>query len=193
MKFVKSLTVAAIVLSANSAFAFDDNREGFILGLGAGLHTIKNDYSLNGNSYLTESKSGLATSLKMGGGITNQFALYFVRNASWFSTPVTNGSTTKDAHAVVGISGIGANYYFEPAAPSGYMLAAVGGSDYAFPFESSITTKKGGALMLGGGYEFDKHVMFEVTLLATSVADPANSNDKIQSSALQFMLNYMFY
>lgn len=193
MKFVKSLTVAAIVLSANSAFAFDDNREGFILGLGAGLHTIKNDYSLNGNSYLTESKSGLATSLKMGGGITNQFALYFVRNASWFSTPVTNGSTTKDAHAVVGISGIGANYYFEPAAPSGYMLAAVGGSDYAFPFESSITTKKGGAFMLGGGYEFDKHVMFEVTLLATSVADPANSNDKIQSSALQFMLNYMFY
>jgi len=193
MKFVKSLTVAAIFLSANPALAFDENREGFILGLGAGLHSIKNDYSLNGNSYLTESKSGLATSFKMGAGITNQFALYFVRNTSWFSTPVTNGVTTKDAHAVVGISGIGANYYFEPAAPSGYMLAAVGGSDYAFPFESNITTKKGGALMLGGGYEFDKHVMFEVTLLATSVADPANSNDKIQSSALQFTLNYMFY
>lgn len=193
MKFVKSLTVAAIFLSANPAFAFDDNREGFILGLGAGLHTIKNDYSLNGNSYLTESKSGLATSFKMGGGITNQFALYFVRNSSWFSTPVTNGTTTKDAHAVVGISGIGATYYFEPAAPSGYMLAALGGSDYAFPFESSITTKKGGAFMLGGGYEFDKHVMFEVTLLATSVADPDNSYDKIQSSALQFTLNYMFY
>jgi len=193
MKFVKSLTVAVIFLSANPAFAFDDNREGFILGLGAGLHTIKNDYSLNGNSYLTESKSGLATSFKMGGGITNQFALYFVRNSSWFSTPVTNGTTTKDAHAVVGLSGVGATYYFEPAAPSGYMLAAVGGSDYAFPFESNITTKKGGAFMFGGGYEFDKHVMFEVTLLATSVADPGNSYDKIQSSALQFTLNYMFY
>lgn len=193
MCFSKSVTLAVILLSATPALAFDDNREGFILGLGAGLHSIKNDYSLNGSSYLTESKSGLATSFKMGGGITDQFALYFVRNSSWFSTPVTNGATTKDAHAVVGISGIGATYYFAPAAPSGYMLAAVGGSDYAFPFESNIATKKGGAFMLGGGYEFDKHVMFEVTLLATSVADPDNSNDKIQSSALQFTLNYMFY
>lgn len=193
MNFLKSATLVAVLLSATPALAFDENREGFILGLGAGLHGIKNDYSLNGNSYLTESKSGLATSFKMGAGITNQFALYFVRNTSWFSKPVTNGATTKDAHAVVGISGIGATYYFEPTAPSGYMLAAVGGSDYAFPFENNITTKKGGAFMLGGGYEFDKHVMFEVTLLATSVADPDNSNDKIQSSALQFTLNYMFY
>jgi hypothetical protein len=193
MNFFKTLLFSVILLLANSALAFDDNREGFILGLGAGLHSIKNDYSLNGLSYLTESKSGLATSLKVGAGITNQFSLYFVRNSSWFSTPVTNGATTKDAHAVVGISGIGATYYFEPAAPSGYMLAAVGGSDYAFPFESNITTKKGGAFMLGGGYEFDKHVMFEVTLLATRVADPDNSYNKIQSSALQFTLNYMFY
>jgi len=193
MSFLKSVALAVILLSATPALAFDDNREGFILGLGAGLHSIKNDYSLNGSSYLTESKSGLATSFKMGGGITNQFALYFVRNSSWFSTPVTNGATTKDAHAMVGMSGIGATYYFAPAAPSGYMLAAIGGSDYAFPFESNITTKTGGAFMLGGGYEFDKHVMFEVTLLGTSVADPGNSYNKVQSSALQFTLNYMFY
>ena len=193
MNFLKSATLVAVLLSATPALAFDENREGFILGLGAGLHSIKNDYSLNGNSYLTESKSGLATSFKMGAGITNQFALYFVRNASWFSTPVTSGTTTKDVHAVVGMSGIGATYYFEPAAPSGYTLAAVGGSDYAFPFESNMNTKTGGAFMLGGGYEFDKHVMFEVTLLATSVADPDNSYYKVQSSALQFTLNYMFY
>lgn len=193
MKFFKYVTLAAIFLAATPALAFDDNREGFLLGLGAGLHSLKNDYTLNGNSYLTESKSGLATSFKIGGGITNQFLLYFVRNASWFNTPVTNGATTKEATATVGISGIGATYFFEPTSPSGYMLAAIGGSDYAFPQESNTRTRTGGAFMLGGGYEFAQHVMFEVTLLATSVTDPASTQYKTESSALQFTLNYMFY
>lgn len=193
MNFFKYATLSAVLLSATPALAFDDTREGFILGLGAGFHSITNDYTNNGVSSLTESKSGLATSVKIGGGITNQFALYYVRNASWFTTPITTGGTTKDAHAVVGMGGIGATYYFEPTSPSGYMLGAIGGSDYAFPLESNVTTRTGGAIMLGGGYEFAQHVMFEVTVLGTTVSDPANTSLKTKSSALQFTLNYMFY
>lgn len=193
MNLCKTVTLAAVLLSATPALAFDDNREGFILGLGAGFHSIKNDYTLNGVSYLNESKSGLASSFKIGGGITNQFSLYFVRNASWFTTPLTIGSTTKEAHAVVGMGGIGATYYFETTAPSGYMLGAIGGSDYAFPLESNVTTRTGGAIMLGGGYEFEPHVMFEVTVVGTTVSEPCNTQMKTQSSALQFTLNYMFY
>lgn len=193
MNFFKSVSIAAILLSATPALAFDDSREGFILGLGAGLHSITNDYTNNGVSTLTESKSGLITSFKIGGGITNQFALYYVRNASWFTKQITTGSTTKEAHGVVGIGGIGATYYFEPTAPSGYMLAAIGGSDYAFPLESNVTTQTGGGILLGGGYEFSPHVMFEVTLMGTTVSDPSNTQVKTKSSSLQFTLNYMFY
>ncbi|MFA6903756.1 MAG: hypothetical protein WC236_11815 [Gallionellaceae bacterium] len=189
MKYFKAAVLAATLMSGTTAFAFDDNREGFILGLGLGIHSLKNDYSLNGASYLTESKSGLATSFKIGAGITNQFALYFVRNASWFNTTYAS----REVHAVAGISGIGATYFLEPAAPSVYVLGAVGGGDYAIPLESTFTTRTGGAVMLGGGYEFDKNVMFEITLLAAGVAEPANAQAKTQSSALQFTINYMFY
>jgi hypothetical protein len=94
---------------------------------------------------------------------------------------------------VAGICGIGATYFLEPAAPSVYVLGAVGGGDYAIPLESNFTTRTGGAVMLGGGYEFDKNVMFEITLLAAGVAEPANAQAKTQSSALQFTINYMFY
>jgi len=155
------------------------------------VNSIKNEYSLNGLNYQTEFKSGLATSFKIGAGITNQFALYFVRNASWFST--TNAGVNKDATAVVGISGIGASYFFAPASPSGYMLAAIGGSDYALPLESNVTTRTGRAFMLGGGYEFSRHLMLEGTLLATSATDPNFTAFKTQSSTLQITLNYMFY
>lgn len=191
MKLAAFVTLVAMLFSAAPAVAFDDSREGFILGLGAGLHNIKNDYSFNGISYQTESQSGLATSFKIGGGITNQFALYYVRNASWFSSTVPG--TTREGRAVVGMGGIGATYYFEPASPSGYMLGAIGGSDFAFPLESNVTTRTGGAIMLGGGYEFSQHVMFEVTVLGATVADPSNTLFKTQSSSLQFTLNYMFY
>ena len=193
MKLVKSAMLIAVLSSATPALAFDDSREGFILGLGAGLHSISNDYTSNGASYLTESKSGLVTSFKIGGGITNQFALYYVRNASWFTKQITTGSTTKEAHGVVGLGGIGATYYFEPTSPSGYMLAAIGGSDYAFPMESNVRTHTGGGIMLGGGYEFSPHVMFEVTVMGTTVSDPADNQVKTKSSSLQFTLNYMFY
>lgn len=193
MKFVRSAAIAAMLLSATPALAFDDYRQGFILSLGAGFHSITNDYKYNDYSYLTESTSGLATSFKIGGGITDQFALYFVRNVSWFSSPVSDGIRTWDATAAVGISGIGATYYFEPTAPSGYMLAAIGGADFSFPFESNVSNSTGGAFMLGGGYEFDRHLMIEATLLATSVTNPTNSYNKMDSAALQVTLNYMFY
>lgn len=191
MKFIKSATLVAILLSATPALAFDDVREGFILGLGGGFHSIKNDYTINGASYQTESQSGLATSFKIGGGITNQFALYYVHNASWFTT--TSVGLNKSTQAVVRMGGIGATYYFEPTSPSGYMLGAIGGSEYAYPSDSNVTTRTGGAIMLGGGYEFAQHVMFEVTVLGTTVSDPTFTQFKTQSSALQFTINYLLY
>jgi hypothetical protein len=191
MKFFKSVTLAAILLSATPALAFDDNREGFMLGLGGGFHSIKNDYTFNGVSYHTESQSGLATNFKIGGGITKQFALYYVRNVSWFNT--TSAVLNKNTQAVVGMGGIGATYYFEPTSPSGYMLGAIGGSEYAYPGESNFTTRTGGAIMLGGGYEFAQHVMFEATVMGTTLEDPTNTLFKTQSSVLQFTINYMFY
>lgn len=193
MKIIKYFALTAMLLSANQASAFDDNREGFILGLGAGLHTIRNDHRLNDISDLTESSSGLASSFKIGGGISDRLVLYFVHNASRFRTPVTVGASTKEVTAVMFMDGIGASYFFEPRSPSGYIHAGLGGSVFAFPTESDATTRRGGAFMVGGGYEFDQHLMFEVTLLASTVSDPNNTPDKIQSSALQFTLNYMFY
>lgn len=193
MKIIKYITLAAMLLPATQALAFDDNREGFILGLGAGLHGIKNDYRFNDISYLTESRSGLASSFKMGAGISDQFTLYFVHNASRFRTPVTIGASSKEATAVLFMDGIGASYFFETKSPSGYIHAGLGGSVFTFPNESDAATRRGGAFMLGGGYEFDQHLMFEVTLLETRVSDPDNASYKTQSSALQFTLNYMFY
>ena len=193
MTILKSVSLAALLFSATPALAFDDNRQGFILGLGAGFHTLKENYTNNGNNVGSRSEGGIATSFKIGGGITDQVALYFVRNASWFSAPYyINGVTTRDATYTIGLSGIGVSYFLTPSAPSGYFHAAIGVGDIATPFEST-KPDTGSAFMFGGGYEFTKNIMIEGTLLTTHIQDTSLPPVTLKSSSLQFTINYLFY
>ena len=193
MNKLKSVALAACLFAATPAFAFDDNRQGFILGLGIGLHSINSDFVVNGAKVGSQSEGGIATSFKIGGGVTDQFALYYVRNASWYSAPYSDGSVTREIAYTIGLSGLGASYFLEPAAPSGYFLAAVGVGDISAPFESNIQADPGGAFMLGGGYEFSKNLMFEATLQATSIQSSGIPPVTRKSSSLQFTINYLFY
>ncbi len=180
-------------MTSQVANAFDDNRQGFILGLGAGFHNIDTDFNYDGSKFNSESKSGLATSFKIGWGITNQFALYYVRNASWYSAPSFNGYTTSDITYLAGISGIGGTFYLSPSAPSGYFLGAIGIGDLSAPFESNIESDTGSALMFGGGYEVSKHLQIEATLLSTDIDSADDSRLNLKSSSIQFTFNYLWY
>jgi hypothetical protein len=193
MKQLKSLALAALFFASTPALAFDDQRQGFILGFGAGLQTIRENFSGNGYNDVSQSEGGLATSFKIGAGVTDQVALYYVRNASWFSAPYFDGYTTRDVTYTIGISGIGISYFLAPTAPSGYFLAAVGVGDIAVPFESNTGTNTGGAFMFGGGYEFAKNLMIEGTLLSTNIQDNSSPPITLKSSSLQFTINYLFY
>jgi len=193
MNKLKLFLVICILMTSQVANAFDDNRQGFILGLGAGFHNIDTDFNYDGSKFNSESKSGLATSFKIGWGITNQFALYYVRNASWYSAPYFNGYTTSDITYLAGISGIGGTFYLSPSAPSGYFLGAIGIGDLSAPFESNIKSDTGSALMFGGGYEVSKHIQIEATLLSTDIDSADDSRLNLKSSSIQFTFNYIWY
>jgi hypothetical protein len=194
MKLFKSASLALLLSAAGSAFAFDDKRQGFILGFGAGFHNLRENFHSNGSSVSSKSEGGIATSFKIGGGITDQVALYYVRNASWFSAPYFNGVRTKDAVYTIGLSGIGASYFLSPTAPSGYFLASIGIGDISAPFEENTRADTGGALMFGGGYEFTKNLMIEGTLLTTNIENPDLVPPvTLKSSSLQVTINYLFY
>jgi len=195
MRIQKIVLIATILLvvSTTEAFAFDDKRKGFLLGLGAGLQTIDENFKQNGSNILSQSKNGLATSFKIGGGITDQFALYYVRNASWFSAPFQNGSTTEDVVYTIGLSGVGASYFLSPSVPSGYFLGAFGLGDKFAPLERNVKPDTGSAWMFGGGYEFKNHVMVEATWLSANINSSGNSQLSLEASSLQLAINYVFY
>lgn len=183
IKFLLWMTLLVFGCSWN-AYALDGERKGFIIGIGAGLHRVSMDYE--GPYADPDEEFGLATSLKIGGGITNQFALYYVRNASWYKLEGYDDSFT----AVTGISGIGATYYFSPTAPSGYILGAIGVGDIDAPFEDDIDGETGSAIMIGGGYEFSPHVHIEGTFISTDIdVGPTD----LTTRAFQVTINYLWY
>ncbi len=187
-KSVQAVLVTALLAVSGTANAFDDNRTGFFIGLGVGFQGIQDQATVGAESF-SESDAGVSTSFKVGGGITDQFALYYVRNASWYSADVSLNQSLVFAS---GISGIGATYYLQPTAPSAYVLAAVGLGDYSTPFAQNANDEYGSATMFGAGYEFSNHRMIEATMLFVDVEDDSSRYQSSQNS-FQITLNHLWY
>ena len=184
------LVFVSVVYSINT-FAFDQNRKGFFLSVGGGLQSVSVDEVNFGAPDEARSIGGFATSFKVGSGLTEQFALYYVRNLSWFDASV---SSRRSFMYTSGIAGVGGSYYFNENTRSAYVLGAVGFGDFDAPFAVNIEPKLGSAVMLGVGYEFSKRKAFEATALFIDVGEDSTSDDfgsAIQS--IQLTYNYMWY
>ena len=111
-----------LTIATSGAYAADQQRQGFILGLGIGPSNVEID---SGNA--SESSSGFGTSFMVGGGITDQFTLYYLNDVSFFEMEVVDqyGDTVSDLFAA-GLTSVGLSYYFSPQAPSTYIGVGVG-------------------------------------------------------------------
>lgn len=184
------LTAAAMLCGVSfSASAFDNSRQGFFFSVGGGVHGISAENNSGFGTDQSESAGGFATSFKIGGGISEQFSLYYIRNASWFKSQVDSSSSYT---VLAGISGIGGSYYLQPSSPSAYVMGAIGIGDYDAPFATNIDLEVGGALLFGAGYEFSKHKMLEASMLFVDTSDDSNLDERSFNS-LQLTFNYMWY
>ena len=176
--------LVASTLVVSSAQAFDEDRKGFILGLGAGISAINTEVTVDNDGYhdnASDSSVGFSTSLKIGYGFTDQFALYYVRNAAWF------GYDHNDDNFISGISGVAANYYIAPKSPI-YVMAGVGFGDFANFSEGE--GEVGSAFMLGGGYEVYPHVQVEGSYIVTDIEE---SGLDFSTDAFHLTVNYLWY
>jgi hypothetical protein len=187
MNILKSALLAAFISSSTPAFAFDDNRQGFMVGLGAGFDILK-----VGTATGSMPKEGLATSVKIGWGITERIALYYVQNDSWFRAYPSSTAKEQSSYTI-GISGIGATYFLAPTAQSGYVLTAIGAGYARAPFDPSASSSTGNAFMIGGGYEYEKNLTIEGTILTTRYDSVSAPHMSLKSTSIQMTLNYLFY
>jgi len=143
----KFILVGVTIALTTASFARAESRSGFYLSGGVGVHSLTLTASFLGVD-AEESKGGIQTSIKIGGHLTRQWALYYQREASWYRDELVN-----DDLFVAGMSGIGATYFFKPEVKSGYVEFGVGLGDWTNQTLSS-GADVGTAIVLGIGYEF---------------------------------------
>jgi len=165
--------VATLLIS--NANAFDDKKEGFMLGLGIGASSIKTTYT-GGDSR----DIGLATSLKLGYGFNEQLAVYFglIGDAYKYDG--------KDKTVNTVLSGVGVDYYLEENSPF-YLTGMVGfGSVNELKNSKSQT---GYGFLVGAGYEISKHIALQADYMKINTNDRLNAD----TDALRFTVNYTWY
>jgi len=92
------------------------------------------------------------------------------------------------------VGGIGVTYYFNPQAPSPFLIGGLGFSSWAAPFEENAETWYGFGLVAGGGYEFSRHLSIEGSL---SWGNPTKEELGIEAStnalSLKATINVLGY
>lgn len=159
--------IATILLLAVAAHAFDGSRKGFILGFGVGpgytsfTQTVEIPAIDFDETSDRENSFSFATDFKIGGGITDQFLLYYVNRVTWFGM---ENALDENVTIANGIGGVGVSYYIQTTAPSLYFLGSIGLSTWMTPFEDEIGNWLGFGVSGGVGYEFAAHWGVEATV-----------------------------
>ena len=159
--------IACLILGiAASASAFDGQRKGFILGggLGFGLPSFTQTVEAMGEKETSdrENKAALQTNFMIGLGATEQVLIYYSNRVSWFGIENVFGDNVT---IMDGLGGVSVAYYFQPTAPSPFILGTVGLSIWDAPFEEGSEAWYGGGFGIGGGYEFSRHYFVEADLM----------------------------
>ena len=180
MKNLIKTSLLCVSLFSTYAYAENESRMGWAGGFGIGAHSVgfsSDDFTPIDN------QQGLASSLNIGYNFTEQMGVYYVRNASWYTTPNT------DKLFASGISGIGATYFFKPEQKTFYASVVLGFGDHTNVDDSA--SEVGVGFMATVGYEFAAHWQGEISLLKTSIED--DYDEELDTTTVQFLINYSWY
>lgn len=157
---------------SSTAFSWDAQRKGFILGFGAGpgVTSFQQDIAV-WDSELgwipakvdRQSKATIMTDFRIGYSPDNNWEVYYSSKVSWFAA---RDVFSEEVTIADGLSTLGATYYFRPQAPSAFVCSGIGVATWDLPFESHPpNTWFGLGLFTGVGYEFTPHMGVELDFL----------------------------
>lgn len=163
----RTCSIAAVLLLGTvSASAFDNGRKGFVLGAGIGFSpsaSWKTDpYYLPNNTGHT----GFAAHTLIGRGFNEYNMVVSEWNMVWYASP-TELIPAKSVSVLQWHWAVSWYHYYGPPGSSFY--TALGFGPYFLTPAWNELTEFGGAIQLGGGYEFVRHVQIGVSYSAGRV------------------------
>ncbi len=160
-----TLLVLAIVFAAVQVQAFDGQRQGFMLNLGAGLGQGKLTGKA-GSAKVTVDAMGFGGDFKIGGGLSPQTVIYYSNRTLFYSPSVDVLGITVSSDVMNGMSAIGISHFLEPQAPSVFFSGAIGIGVYT---EKDADSESGLGFTLGVGWEFMPNWTLEATYMGADI------------------------
>ena len=173
-----------IILLVSNIMAFDGEREGFILGFGAGIGNTSIDKVKDYERH--EDHTGLYTDFRIGVALTNQFLIHYSGKQLYGGT---------DSGWILFYPGVGLTYYKNPHSPSLMLMTGIGltggaGFDKVGRYDMDLVGS-GINLYVGIGYEYAKHFMVEFNYSFSTgkiIFDPDHKTQMVSLS-----LHYLAY
>lgn len=163
--------ILIVAFVSTQALAFDGDRKGFMLNLGAGFGQGKVSYSdANGSQSLDG--TGFSTDFKIGAGLSPQAVLYYTNRVVWWSDGFS---------WTTGMSAVGFSYFLKPEAPSFFFSGSLGLGVASIESSASDT---GFGFGLGVGFEFTRNWTVEASFLSAKVAEEGDESLTASNFAL---------
>ncbi len=167
MKRSVLITLVAVMLMSGSVGAFDGMRKGFVLGGGLGLN-LSADYEVSEGIYsISEDGSGMGLNLVIGYAWDEQNMIVYEGNVGGWKSDLVNKDIAQ------GFNGASWYHYFGPVGQSFFTVAGLG--FYVFNPEDFENNDPAGGLILGGGYEFARHIQVGAYFSSGKTKDPGSS------------------
>ena len=139
-------------LFSGTGFAFDGNRAGFILGIGAGGGYARTSDT---TPYFESIQSKFAgkTDFFIGYAPSNRLAITWSSKVSWYSW----NNTQEDIILASSTGGLGITYFLSEDVNANFIQAVTGFNFVSAPFEDDAGTETGFGLSIGVGREVSKN------------------------------------
>ena len=162
---MKNILIVCVlfILLASTAWSFDGNRKGFVLGGGLGFAATAK-WEVDGLSIISESGSGIGLNLLIGFACDENNMIVYEGNVAGYK------SDAVDVNLSQGFNGAAWYHYF--GLPGKSMFTTVGLGFYVFEADGYDANDLGGAIMIGAGYEFARHWQIGAYFSAGKTSDP---------------------
>ena len=163
-----ALLAAALAMMPLAASAFDDEREGIVLGAGAGLAPV----ARWSTEFSSEDKFGAALQFFAGYAWNERDMIGLEGNAALYHSAHFNADSLLDSGDMLTWQGFqGAAWYHYWGQPARILFTVVGLGLYDFDRGRGYHSDPGGAWLLGAGYQFTRHLQAGVYFAAGRTYD----------------------
>lgn len=172
----------ATVVLGTSGVALADRTPLYLSGgVGIGANNLTADSSLG--DVETEATSGLLRSLKAGFMLNDRNALYVHARSSGFDYETENTSTEfEDAQTT--LIGLGYTHYSSATPGSPYFEVTVGMAGFNVEDNSLDIDSTGKGILVGAGYEFNKHLQMGAVYTMAETEDDDDSDTTYATNSL---------